>query len=157
MENNVVKDNTKEYIIQLQGITKQYGNKTVVNDINLNIEKGQFVTFLGPSGCGKTTTLRMIAGFEIPTQGKVLFDGKDIANLPPHKRPVNTVFQKYALFPHLNVFNNIAFGLKLKKIEVRYTKKNGEAAIKQIKLKNFLVDPTTGDPDFTIANNDYYS
>ena len=150
-------ENNKEYIIQLQGITKQYGNKTVVNNINLNIEKGQFVTFLGPSGCGKTTTLRMIAGFEIPTQGKVLFDGMDIAKFPPHKRPVNTVFQKYALFPHLNVFNNIAFGLKLKKIEVGYTKKNGEAAVKQIKLKNFLVDPATGDPDFSIANDGYYS
>lgn len=150
-------DNNKEYIIQLKGLTKQYGNKTVVNNINLNIEKGQFVTFLGPSGCGKTTTLRMIAGFEIPTQGKVLFDGMDIAKFPPHKRPVNTVFQKYALFPHLNVFNNIAFGLKLKKIEVGYTKKNGEEAIKQIKLKNFLVDPTTGDLDFSIANDNYYS
>ena len=149
--------NNKDYIIQLQGLTKQYGNKTVVNNINLNIEKGQFVTFLGPSGCGKTTTLRMIAGFEIPTQGKVLFDGVDIANFPPHKRPVNTVFQKYALFPHLNVFNNIAFGLKLKKIEVEYTKKNGEKSVKQIKLKNFLVDPNTGDPDFSIANNDYFS
>ena len=150
-------ENNKEYIIQLQGITKQYGNKTVVNNINLNIEKGQFVTFLGPSGCGKTTTLRMIAGFEIPTEGKVLFDGKDIAKLPPHKRPVNTVFQKYALFPHLNVFNNIAFGLKLKKIEVACKKKTGEDTVKQIKLKNFLVDPTTGKPDFTIANDDYYS
>ena len=150
-------ENNKEYIIQLQGLTKQYGNKTVVNNINLNIEKGQFVTFLGPSGCGKTTTLRMIAGFEIPTQGKVLFDGMDIAKFPPHKRPVNTVFQKYALFPHLNVFNNIAFGLKLKKIEVEYTKKNGEQSTKQIKLKNFLVDPATGDPDFSIAGNDYYS
>ena len=104
-------EKNNEYIIQLQGISKQYGSKTVVNNINLNIKKGEFVTFLGPSGCGKTTTLRMIAGFETPTEGKVLFDGNDIAKLPPHKRPVNTVFQKYALFPHLNVFNNIAFGL----------------------------------------------
>ncbi|MDE6605243.1 MAG: ABC transporter ATP-binding protein [Clostridia bacterium] len=150
-------ENNKEYIIQLQGLTKQYGNKTVVNNINLNIEKGQFVTFLGPSGCGKTTTLRMIAGFEIPTQGKVLFDGEDIAKFPPHKRHVNTVFQKYALFPHLNVFNNIAFGLKLKKIEVSYVKKNGEKATKQVKLKNFLIDPNTGKPDFSIAGEDYYS
>lgn len=146
-----------EYIIELQGLTKQYGNKTVVNDMNLKIKKGEFVTFLGPSGCGKTTTLRMIAGFEMPTMGKVLFDGKDIAKLPPHKRPVNTVFQKYALFPHLNVFNNIAFGLKLKKIDVTYTKKTGEKAIAQVKLKNFLVDPATGIPDFSIADKDYYS
>ncbi|MDE6372082.1 MAG: ATP-binding cassette domain-containing protein, partial [Clostridia bacterium] len=148
-------ENNKEYIIQLQGLTKQYGNKTVVNNINLNIEKGQFVTFLGPSGCGKTTTLRMIAGFEIPTQGKVLFDGEDIAKFPPHKRHVNTVFQKYALFPHLNVFNNIAFGLKLKKIEVTYVKKNGEKATKLVKLKNFLIDPNTGKPDFSIVGEDY--
>ena len=150
-------ENNKEYIIQLQGLTKQYGNKTVVNNINLNIEKGQFVTFLGPSGCGKTTTLRMIAGFEIPTQGKVLFDGEDIAKFPPHKRHVNTVFQKYALFPHLNVFNNIAFGLKLKKIEVSYVKKNGDKATKLVKLKNFLTDPNAGKPDFSIASDDYYS
>lgn len=147
----------QDYIIQLQGLTKQYGAKRVVNDINLNIKKGEFVTFLGPSGCGKTTTLRMIAGFEIPTEGKVLFDGEDIAKLPPHKRPVNTVFQKYALFPHLNVFNNIAFGLKLKKIDVSYQKSNGEMGIKQIKLKDFLVDPATGKPDFSIANKDYFS
>ena len=152
-----VEENPSEYIIELQGLTKQYGNKTVVNDMNLKIKKGEFVTFLGPSGCGKTTTLRMIAGFEIPTSGKVLFDGKDIAKLPPHKRPVNTVFQKYALFPHLNVFNNIAFGLKLKKIDVTYTKKTGEKAICQVKLKNFLVDPATGVPDFSIADKGYFS
>ncbi len=150
-------EKNNEYIIQLQGISKQYGSKTVVNNINLNIKKGEFVTFLGPSGCGKTTTLRMIAGFETPTEGKVLFDGNDIAKLPPHKRPVNTVFQKYALFPHLNVFNNIAFGLKLKKIEVDYVKSNGEPAVAQIKLKDFLVDPATGKPDFSIAHKDYYS
>ena len=110
--------NNKDYIIQLQGLTKQYGNKTVVNNINLNIEKGQFVTFLGPSGCGKTTTLRMIAGFEKPTDGEILLDGKSVLDIPPHLRPVNTVFQRYALFPHLNVFDNIAFGLKLKKKEL---------------------------------------
>ena len=149
--------NGGDYIIQLKGLTKQYGTKTVVKDINLDIKRGDFVTFLGPSGCGKTTTLRMIAGFEIPTEGKVLFDGKDIAKLPPHKRPVNTVFQKYALFPHLNVFNNIAFGLKLKKIPVVYTKPNGEAAEKQIKLRDFLVNPDTGSPDFSIAAKDYFS
>lgn len=152
-----VEEPKSEYIIELQGLTKQYGTKTVVKNINLKIKKGEFVTFLGPSGCGKTTTLRMIAGFEIPTEGKVLFEGKDIAKLPPHKRPVNTVFQKYALFPHLNVFNNIAFGLKLKKIDVEYTKKTGEKAIKQVKLKDFLVDPATGVPDFSIADKDYYS
>ena len=101
-------------IIQLQNVTKLYGDKKAVNNISLNIRKGEFVTLLGPSGCGKTTTLRMIAGFETPTEGRILFNGEDITSLPPHKRTVNTVFQKYALFPHLNVFNNIAFGLKLK-------------------------------------------
>ena len=98
-------------IIQLQNVTKLYGDKKAVNNISLNIRKGEFVTLLGPSGCGKTTTLRMIAGFETPTEGRILFNGEDITSLPPHKRTVNTVFQKYALFPHLNVFNNIAFGL----------------------------------------------
>ncbi|MDE6188839.1 MAG: ABC transporter ATP-binding protein [Clostridia bacterium] len=150
-------EKNNDYIIQLQGLVKKYGDKTVVKGINLNIKEGEFVTFLGPSGCGKTTTLRMIAGFELPTEGKVLFDGKDIAGLPPYKRPVNTVFQKYALFPHLNVFNNIAFGLKLKKIKVDFVKKNGEKAVKMVKLKDFLVDPASGKPDFSIANGDYYS
>ena len=121
MEDN--KKNTQaEYIIELNGLTKIYDGKTVVDHINLKIKRGEFVTLLGPSGCGKTTTLRMIAGFERPEEGSITLEGKDIADLPPYKRPVNTVFQKYALFPHLNVYKNIAFGLKLKKVEV--TKKN---------------------------------
>lgn len=121
MEDN--KKNTQaEYIIELNGLTKIYDGKTVVDHINLKIKRGEFVTLLGPSGCGKTTTLRMIAGFERPEEGSITLEGKDIADLPPYKRPVNTVFQKYALFPHLNVYKNIAFGLKLKKVEI--TKKN---------------------------------
>ncbi len=103
-------------IIELRNVYKTYDDKTVVKNASLTIKRGEFVTLLGPSGCGKTTTLRMIAGFEMPTSGKIIFDGKDITDTPPHLRPVNTVFQKYALFPHLNVFNNIAFGLKLKVI-----------------------------------------
>ncbi len=104
-------------IIELQHIEKSYdGVKNVVKDFNLEIRKGEFVTLLGPSGCGKTTTLRMIAGFEKPTKGKILLHGKDISLLPPNERPVNTVFQSYALFPHLNIRDNIAFGLKLKKL-----------------------------------------
>ena len=99
--------------------------------MNLYVRKGEFVTFLGPSGCGKTTTLRMIAGFEMPTEGKILLNGKDISNLPPNRRPVNTVFQKYALFPHLNVFDNVAFGLKLKEIETPYVDKKGRQKIKR--------------------------
>ena len=103
-------------IISLQNVTKVFDGTTVVENFNLDITKGEFVTFLGPSGCGKTTTLRMIAGFELPTSGVILLNGQDISLLPPYKRPINTVFQRYALFAHLNIYNNIAFGLKLKKI-----------------------------------------
>lgn len=106
----------KEKIIELINVSKQYDDTTVVENFNLYINKGEFVTFLGPSGCGKTTTLRMIAGFELPTSGKILLNNQDITQIPPHKRPVNTVFQRYALFPHLDVYDNIAFGLKLKRV-----------------------------------------
>ncbi len=103
-------------IIEIFGVTKVFDDVTVVDDMNLSIKKGEFVTLLGPSGCGKTTLLRMIAGFETPTKGKILLENKDVTYIPPHKRGINTVFQKYALFPHLNVFGNIAFGLKNKKV-----------------------------------------
>ncbi len=99
-------------IIELCGISKSFDGETVLNNIDLTIRDKEFVTFLGPSGCGKTTTLRIIGGFESPDQGDVLFDGVKINDLPPYKRNVNTVFQKYALFPHLNVYENIAFGLR---------------------------------------------
>ncbi len=112
----MIMQNSVDTIIELKNICKAYDDKTVVNNASLKIKRGEFVTLLGPSGCGKTTTLRMIAGFEMPTSGKIIFNGEDITNTPPHLRSVNTVFQKYALFPHLNVFNNIAFGLKLKTI-----------------------------------------
>ena len=117
-------------IISLQGVSKVYDGNTVVDDFNLDITKGEFVTFLGPSGCGKTTTLRMIAGFETPTSGKILLNGEDITKIPPHKRPINTVFQRYALFPHLNVYDNVAFGLKLKKIPYEVTDKKGNVKTK---------------------------
>ncbi|MCD8195324.1 MAG: ABC transporter ATP-binding protein, partial [Coprobacillus sp.] len=91
---------------------------TALYHFDLKIKKGEFVTLLGPSGCGKTTTLRLIAGFDKPTEGKVYLNGVDITDLPPYKRPINTVFQRYALFPHLNVYDNVAFGLKLKKVPV---------------------------------------
>ena len=107
-------------IIELVDVCKQFDGVSIVENINLYVRKGEFITFLGPSGCGKTTTLRMIAGFEVPTSGKILLNGEDISALPPHLRPVNTVFQKYALFPHLNVFENVAFGLKQKRIETTY-------------------------------------
>jgi spermidine/putrescine transport system ATP-binding protein len=105
-----------EKIIELKNVTKVYDGDAVVEDVSLSIKAGDFVTILGPSGCGKTTILRMIGGFEHPTSGQILLEGQDVTDIPPYKRNINTVFQKYALFPHLNVFNNISYGLKLKKI-----------------------------------------
>ena len=128
-------------IISLQNVCKVFDGTTVVENFNLDITKGEFVTFLGPSGCGKTTTLRMIAGFELPTSGVILLNGQDISLLPPYKRPINTVFQRYALFAHLNIYNNIAFGLKLKKIpyEVKVVDKEKIAennkTIKELEIK----------------------
>ena len=105
-----------EHLIDLTNISKDFDGTTVLSSIDLYIRKKEFVTLLGPSGCGKTTTLRIIGGFEYPTTGKVFFEGVDITDLPPYKRRVNTIFQKYALFPHLNVQDNIAFGLKIAKV-----------------------------------------
>ena len=117
-------------IIEVRNVTKVFDDVTVVDNMNLSIKRGDFVTLLGPSGCGKTTLLRMIAGFATPTSGQIFLEGKDVTALPPYKRPINTVFQKYALFPHLNVFKNIAFGLKLKRIDdVKRNKKTGEPVL----------------------------
>ena len=134
------KNNQSDYIIELNDLTKIYDGKTVVDHINLKIKRGQFVTLLGPSGCGKTTTLRMIAGFEKPEEGVISLEGKDIADLPPYKRPVNTVFQKYALFPHLNVYKNIAFGLKLKKVEVTKKTLGGKEVKKLVNMAYMPVE-----------------
>ncbi len=120
-------------IINLVNVSKEFDGTPAVNDISLYVRKGEFITFLGPSGCGKTTTLRMIAGFELPTQGKIYLNDKDITDLPPNKRPVNTVFQRYALFPHLNVFGNIAYGLKLKRVKTKAKDKNGVTIEKFVK------------------------
>lgn len=128
-----------EKIIELIGITKSYDGVTVVDNENLYIRKGEFVTLLGPSGCGKTTTLRMIAGFEIPDSGKILLNGKDITTLPPYMRPVNTVFQRYALFPHLNVYDNIAYGLKLKTLNVTYENDDGKRYTKKQRLSKAVI------------------
>ncbi len=130
----------KNHIIELVNVCKEFDGVSVVENINLYVRKGEFITFLGPSGCGKTTTLRMIAGFDTPTSGKILLNGEDISALQPNQRPVNTVFQKYALFPHLNVFENVAYGLKLKRIETKYIK-NGKEKIKYQKLpKEVLIE-----------------
>ena len=96
-----------QHIINLQHITKSFGGKKVLDDINLYVRKGEFLTLLGPSGCGKTTMLRLIAGFANPDEGSILLEGKNISDIPPYQRPLNTVFQRYALFPHLDVYDNI--------------------------------------------------
>ncbi|MDE7401302.1 MAG: ABC transporter ATP-binding protein [Clostridia bacterium] len=128
-------------IIELINVRKEFDDETVaVDNFNLEVKKGEFVTFLGPSGCGKTTTLRMIAGFELPTSGEILLNGEDISKLPPNRRPVNTVFQKYALFPHLNVYENIAFGLRLKRTEVTVKDKKGNERVKRQKLGKAEID-----------------
>ena len=128
-------DQRKEKIIELIDLNRTFEDGTIaVDNVNLYVRKGEFITFLGPSGCGKTTTLRMIAGFDKPTSGKILLNGEDISLLPPNKRPINTVFQRYALFPHFNVFDNIAFGLKLKKLKVIYEDQEGNRFDKIEKL-----------------------
>lgn len=127
------------HIIELVGVSKSYDGTQVIDNINFYVRKGEFVTLLGPSGCGKTTTLRMIAGFELPDEGKILLNGEDISFLPPNKRPVNTVFQKYALFPHLNVFDNVAFGLKLKRNEITIQDKNGNTKTKLVPLSKEVI------------------
>ena len=125
------------YIIEVQGVSKFFGEKVALDNINLNVKKGEFVTILGPSGCGKTTLLRLIAGFQTASEGVICISGKEITQTPPHLRPVNTVFQKYALFPHLNVFDNIAFGLKLKKTPKQVIEKKVKAALKMVGMTDY--------------------
>ena len=129
--------NLSKHLIELQNVSKQFDTTEALKDVNLYIEQNEFVTLLGPSGCGKSTLLRIIAGFENPTDGKVLFEGKDILNIPPYRRPVNTVFQKYALFPHMDVFDNIAFGLKIKKVDKKEIEKKVMRVLELVNLKNY--------------------
>lgn len=126
-------------IIELRHISKVYSDNgfKAVDDFNLEVKRGEFVTFLGPSGCGKTTTLRMIAGFEMPTSGEILLNGEDISQLPANKRPINTVFQRYALFPHMNIYDNIAFGLKLKKLPKEEIRKKVKKVLDMVDLEGF--------------------
>lgn len=141
-------------LIELQGITKIYDDNAVLDNIDLYIRKREFITLLGPSGCGKTTTLRIIAGFEYPTSGKVLFDGRDVSGVPPYKREVNTVFQKYALFPHMNVEDNIAFGLTLKKTPTDEIKRRVDEMLNMIDLPGYnkrKVDSLSGGQQQRIA------
>ncbi len=128
----------RETIIELKNIRKIYDSDApVIDNFSLQVKKGEFVTLLGPSGCGKTTLLRMIGGFELPTSGQILLNGQDISKLPPNKRPVNTVFQKYALFPYLNIFENIAFGLKLKKLPREEIQERVRRVLEIVDLEGF--------------------
>lgn len=124
-------------IIELNNISKSYGDTQILDNLNLSIKQNEFLTLLGPSGCGKTTTLRLLGGFEQPTNGTILFHGKDITNVPPYKRNLNTVFQKYALFPHLNIADNIAFGLKIKKLNKDIIGQKVKDALKLVNLEGF--------------------
>lgn len=127
----------KQNIIELKGISKAFDDNLVLDNINLSIKENEFLTLLGPSGCGKTTTLRIIAGFEESDSGELLFNGTDISTLPPYKRQVNTVFQKYALFPHMNVYENIAFGLKIKKLSKSEIDNKVKNILKLVSLEGF--------------------
>ncbi len=127
-----------ENILEFKSLCRAFEDGFVaVDDFNLTIKRGEFVTFLGPSGCGKTTTLRMLAGFDLPSSGEILLNGKDITRLPANERPINTVFQRYALFPHLNIFDNIAFGLKLKKLPRTEVVKKVKKALEMVDLEGF--------------------
>ncbi len=125
------------HLIELCDCTKTFDGYEALKSINLYIRKREFVTLLGPSGCGKTTTLRLIGGFEQPTSGKILFEGKDITDVPPYRRSVNTVFQKYALFPHMNVFENVAFGLRIQKIPKPEIKDRVRAMLEMVGLSGY--------------------
>lgn len=124
-------------LIHGQNITKEFDGKAVVDNIEFWVKPEEFLTILGPSGCGKTTTLRMIGGFEMPTSGSIFFEGRDITEIPPYKRPINTVFQKYALFPHLDVFENIAFGLRIKKLSESEIRKKVMRMLSLVNLDGF--------------------
>ena len=120
--------------VELEGVTKRFGDLVAVRDMDLEIARGEFFTLLGPSGCGKTTTLRMVAGFEEPTAGRIRIDGRDVAGLPAHRRPTNTVFQSYALFPHLSVGDNVAFGLKRKRVEKAEIRRRVRSELERVGL-----------------------
>ncbi len=124
-------------ILEIQNVSKVFEDNLVVDNISLNINQGEFFTLLGPSGCGKTTLLRMIAGFTRPDSGKILLDGVDITNLPPEKRPLHTIFQSYALFPHMSVFDNVAFSLKMAKWDKSKSVAQVEELLEDVQLTKF--------------------
>ncbi|WP_413307936.1 ABC transporter ATP-binding protein [Bacillus sp. 1P10SD] len=126
-----------DYIVKIQQVEKGFGNELIVKGINLDVRPGEFLTLLGPSGCGKTTTLRMIAGFEEPDEGEIWIDGKPVSGIPPYKRDVNTVFQNYALFPHMTINENIAYGLKMKMVPKSERLARVTEALRLVQLENF--------------------
>lgn len=135
--NGMKTNHQNKVLIEIKDLVKEFDGHQVLKGINFNIYENEFITLLGPSGCGKTTTLRILAGFETPTSGDVLIDGQSILNLPPYKRPVNTVFQKYALFPHMNVYDNIAFGLRMSKHPEDTIKEKVHRMLKMIQLEGY--------------------
>ncbi|MBR0399614.1 MAG: ABC transporter ATP-binding protein [Mogibacterium sp.] len=141
-------------LIRLEGIIKSFDDTVVLNGIDLSVDENEFVTLLGPSGCGKTTTLRIIGGFERPDEGRVFFDGKDITDMPANQRPVNTVFQNYALFPHMNVGENIAFSMRVRNKPESYIKDKIKYALKLVNLDGFetrRIDQLSGGQQQRIA------
>ncbi len=145
---------TKTPLIEIKNLTKEYDGDIILKGIDLTIHENEFVTLLGPSGCGKTTLLRIIGGFDTPTSGEVIFKGKDLIQIPSYKREINTVFQKYALFPHLNVFDNIAFGLRMKNVPEKEITERVNRMLKMIKLTDFAnrrIDSLSGGQQQRIA------
>ena len=127
----------ENYVIELKNVTKSFGDNVILKDFDFKVKKDEFLTILGPSGCGKTTILRLIGGFEEADEGKILFNGEDITNKEPYERKINTVFQKYALFPHMNVYDNIAFGLNIKKMDKNLIKEKVKEVLKLVNLSGF--------------------
>lgn len=127
----------ENYVIELKNISKSFGDNVILENFDFKVKKDEFLTILGPSGCGKTTILRLIGGFEEPDEGQILFNGEDITNKEAYERQINTVFQKYALFPHMNVFDNIAFGLKIKKMDKKVIKEKVSEVLKLVNLVGF--------------------
>lgn len=143
-----------ENIIELRNLSKRYDDNQVLDNLSLDIKKNEFLTLLGPSGCGKTTTLKIIAGFEYADEGKVLFEEKDITDIPPYERQINTVFQKYALFPHMNIYENIAFGLRIKKLPKYEIDRKVKEMLKLVALEGYenrKIDSLSGGQQQRIA------